>query len=148
VRKVRFRIKAIEDNVPFRPEGYLEEVISSGEVRGQYLVMDETTALRLVEKYTEPNPVMEFSKDPKQWGPRLWKILHDRTRQESFDASVEKRWLQIFHRWIPCGQCSMHWRKVLKELPPNLSSTKAYEEWAIDAHNIVNRDLGKPVFRP
>lgn len=148
MNEVRFLIRAVKENSAFRPEGYVEEVMSSGKIQGKYIVMGEDVARKLVEKYSDPNPVAEFRKDPAQWGPRLWKILHDRTQNKIKDLKTEFRWLKIFHRWIPCGKCSSHWREVIKKLPPNLSSQEAYEKWAIDAHNLVNKDLGKPIFRP
>lgn len=148
MKQVRFKLKAIRDNVPFRPAGYLEEVLASGKIEGGDLVLDEETARKLVDKYSEPNPIEGLERDATKWGPRLWELLHERTRKADFDPKTEARWLSIFQRWIPCGKCSVHWRMVNKKLPADLSSRQAYETWAIAAHNVVNKDLGKPIYKP
>jgi hypothetical protein len=82
------------------------------------------------------------------WGPAKWEELHKWAIVVDLFAPRGLRdpqeWLNIFSRSLPCGECTMHWTKLLKELPPDFSSNDALFEWSVRAHNVVNRRLGKP----
>ena len=40
-------------------------------------------------------------------------------------------------------QCRDSWRRLTADMPPDFSSTKAFFEWSVRAHNLVNKELGK-----
>lgn len=46
----------------------------------------------------------------------------------------------------PCGECARHWREVVRASPPALASRADFSRWMCEAHNVVNRRLGKPTF--
>lgn len=143
---IKFNLSDIEKNKRYRPEGYYEDVVSRGEIQGDYLVLDIQQATELLEKYFEKNPINGAGSDNSEWGPILWKTLHDRTEQYEMDIEAELRWLNIFTSWIPCGECRNHFIDILKTAPPDLSSPSNYKKWGIAVHNIVNVSLGKPEF--
>jgi Erv1 / Alr family len=75
-------------------------------------------------------------------GPAMWAELH----RWALGGCVEhgQQWLEQFSRRIPCGECKLHWRRHIKQAPADFSSAEALFEWTVEAHNGVNRRLGKP----
>lgn len=53
--KYRYRLAELESNAENRPPGYLPEVLSSGEVDGEFLVIDHEKAVLLSAKYAPPS---------------------------------------------------------------------------------------------
>jgi FAD-linked sulfhydryl oxidase len=146
--KTRFRLNAIINNIPYRPKGYYEEVISAGSIIEDYLELDVEEARKLIEKYRDKNPANGKLNDTTKWGPILWTELHSRAASYAMDQTAEERWLKIFTTWVPCGKCKRHWKELTTENPADLSSPKAYREWAVRIHNEVNKSLGKPIYEP
>lgn len=74
-------------------------------------------------------------------GRELWAELH----------AVEQPTIQWYNAWrlkIPhygCD-CALSWWEITERMPPDFSSVEAFHRWAIDAHNEVNKKLGKPIF--
>ena len=93
--KTRFNVKAIKDNIPFRPSGYYEDVMSRGVVIEDYLELDFEAAIELIKRYTEPNPANGKLNDTTKWGPVLWNELHSRTASYGVDQAAEERWLEL-----------------------------------------------------
>ena len=146
MNSILFKLSDIRKNSKYRPEGYYEDVISSGIVLGEYVEIRDDIALYLIEKYSEKNPISGLENDPSIWGPVLWKELHDRTNAYNMDLESEERWIGIFLSWIPCGKCKKHFIEINKNNPPDLSSRENYIKWGVKVHNIVNESLGKPMF--
>jgi hypothetical protein len=143
---IKFKLSDIEDNQKYRPNGYYEDVISKGEIIGEYVEIKYEDALALIEKYQEKNPITGLKNDANVWGPILWNQLHERSEIKDIDIDAELRWINIFTSWIPCGACKNHFNEILKTNPPDLSSPRKYKQWAIDVHNIVNNKLNKPIY--
>lgn len=147
--KTNFYIPDIKDNIKYRPPGYYEDVMSRGEIQGDYLILDESEAIYLIDKYQEKSPVIDIlASDTHIWGPKLWKELHDRTNNyDGKDVRGEFRWIEkCFKFWVPCGKCKTHFIQLLKDNPPKLNSRASYQKWAIDIHNKVNENLDKPIY--
>jgi hypothetical protein len=73
----------------------------------------------------------------------LWKLLH------SYDYKTEKETKKWFEEWLqklPCGECRVHFNKILEDLPPNFSDSREFFNWGVEAHNKVNERLGKRLF--
>lgn len=70
-------------------------------------------------------------------GPVLWGELHRWALAGGPDA---EQWLAGFAKRLPCGECRKEWGAIVAESPP----TGDLFEWSVDAHNRVNRRLGKP----
>ncbi len=76
---------------------------------------------------------------------RLWADLHRRALTTTIiNPEVEAAWLRKFDERVPCGECQSHWRRLLKQDPPDLSSPGGYFAWTVLMHNRVNERLGKP----
>lgn len=46
----------------------------------------------------------------------------------------------------PCAECAQHWRELVRASPPAVGSHADLQRWMCEAHNVVNRRLGKPTF--
>lgn len=87
----------------------------------------------------------------EELGRSTWTFLHtlaaqfpDKpTKQQQKDA---KELLAIISRLYPCQTCAEHFKEVLKTRPPRTSSGIEFSEWMCQAHNVVNKRLGKPEF--
>lgn len=89
---------------------------------------------------------------PDLWGKYLWKSIHyialgfpeKPTPEEvynyyNFFINLEKV--------IPCYKCSINYKRNLIELPIDeyLSSKMKLFEWTVNMHNLVNKELNKPI---
>jgi hypothetical protein len=89
----------------------------------------------------------------RKWGPCAWNTLHAFAYTTPEEPSIEeqesiKTFLRIFTRHIPCNRCRTHFDKYLSENMKNdtLSTRKNVISFLNDAHNDVNRRLGKPIW--
>ncbi|KAL4445310.1 hypothetical protein ABPG77_011135 [Micractinium sp. CCAP 211/92] len=84
-------------------------------------------------------------------GRATWTFLHTLaaqypehpTRQQQKDA---KNLVDILTRMYPCGECARHFRELVRQSPPAVGSRHDLSMWMCEAHNTVNRRLGKPTF--
>lgn len=79
-----------------------------------------------------------------QWaslGPLLWTKFH--AYPWNADLTSARQWIEVFGNGIPCGECRSHWKRWVEEHPPDLRNAESLFRWTIDAHNAVNRRLGK-----
>lgn len=84
-------------------------------------------------------------------GRATWKFLHTMTlrfpdKPTDSDRQLLLRFFTDFSQLYPCGECATHFQALLKELPPQTSSRMASALWLCEAHNRVNKRLGKPEF--
>lgn len=90
------------------------------------------------------------------WGPAGWTFLHVASWTYPFVPTETQRremfaFLHAFAAVLPCMLCREHWQRYLREtLPdaasPHLASREALTRYLVDAHNDVNRRLGKAEF--
>lgn len=89
--------------------------------------------------------------DIREVGAGSWTLLHtiaayypaepdERTRNET------RTFLNSFANVFPCKWCATDFQQSLKNAPPRLDSQNEFAKWLCDAHNEVNRKLGKPQF--
>jgi hypothetical protein len=86
---------------------------------------------------------------PLCWGPVQWMALHQLMRGFPVAPSEDRRrglaqYVTAMADVIPCPSCSEHWRALARTVRTDnrLEALK----WSIDAHNTVNKRLGKPVY--
>jgi hypothetical protein len=89
---------------------------------------------------------------PTHWGPFVWGSIHlicigapsvlDATAQENYRA-----FFNMLPNVIPCETCSVHLRQNLKTLPvdAHLATNKELFAWSVALHNLVNKQLNKPI---
>ncbi|PSC75506.1 FAD-linked sulfhydryl oxidase ERV1 [Micractinium conductrix] len=84
-------------------------------------------------------------------GRATWTFLHTLaaqypehpTRQQKRDA---RNLIDILTRMYPCGECAAHFKELVGSHPPQVATRADFSLWMCEAHNIVNRRLGKPTF--
>ncbi|KAI8881483.1 hypothetical protein K501DRAFT_222998 [Backusella circina FSU 941] len=84
-------------------------------------------------------------------GTATWKFLHTMmarypekpTKQES---KAMYDFMMLFSRLYPCGECAIHFNKLLQEYPPQTSSRQSASQWLCAMHNKVNERVHKPIF--
>ena len=84
------------------------------------------------------------------WGPHMWFVLHTITFNYPIDPNQEmikyhNDFLYSLQYVLPCNVCRKHYKRHLKENPPNeaLKSRDNFIKWMIDLHNDVNGETGK-----
>ena len=82
------------------------------------------------------------------WGPHFWFMLHTISfNYPLYPTNKDKRHYKTFidslQYVLPCGKCRKNFRRNLREMPPILTSRKAFVYWLIDFHNEVNSMTGK-----
>ena len=97
-------------------------------------------------------PADQYSKDPKEWGPHLWKYLHtcaaNYSETPDFDTINNMMvWLKSLFVTIPCVHCKEHYKMYIENNDQNLylicSSRSNLFRFIVDLHNWVNRKNGK-----
>lgn len=107
----------------------------------------EMTEEEARELYSKERQLPSYGgESPREWGPMLWKILHERPFSVD-DLSKEPEWLSgDFAEMIPDKEIREHWTRFLKILDPDLSSKETYLNWTIRVHNLVNAALNKKIY--
>ena len=90
---------------------------------------------------------------PDLWGPAAWKTIHAITLSYPLDPTMQEK---IYYRdflyglqyVLPCAKCGINMGHNLQMLPLTddvMSTRDNLVNWAVDLHNMVNLELGKPV---
>lgn len=105
----------------------------------RYLALNATGGVKIVGQPPTPTSV---APPPFDGAPR-WIALHRFARTWDGDrAAAEAHLADLAAVLPPC--CQPHWRALLAEHPPELTSADALFVWTVARHNDVNRRLTKP----
>ena len=78
-------------------------------------------------------------------GRALWLELHNKAKEPCEDFSQLRGWFEAWLQRVPqfagC-RCRENFIHIMHSLPPRFDHT--FGQWAIDAHNAVNKALNKP----
>jgi FAD-linked sulfhydryl oxidase len=98
-------------------------------------------------------PPTDCPQDVEQLGRSSWSLLHTMaatypeqpTTDQQRDASS---FISSFSRLYPCYWCATDFQKWMKEArnAPRVSSRTEFGQWLCEAHNEVNKKLGKEEF--
>lgn len=96
-------------------------------------------------------PPADCPPDVEVLGRSTWTLLHsiaatypetpNRTQQSDLLSFVG-----LFSKLYPCWVCAEDFQGYIKREAPRVNSRDDFGKWLCDAHNDVNRKLGKPVF--
>lgn len=105
-----------------------------------------------VEGVHDKSSKLVYPPDRAQIGRANWRYVHQRAANFPLNPTKEEqdrelRWIHSFIYTYPCKICARDFTEICSRIPPVLSSAKAYQRWWIDAHNQVNLDLSKPIFK-
>jgi hypothetical protein len=93
-----------------------------------------------------------YTFDPRAWGPYKWIFLHMMAENysiepEQYEKEAMITYLKIIPDTLPCKECGKHFRNFTNNYCLSLeeicSSRKNLVEFFKDAHNNVNKMLGK-----
>jgi hypothetical protein len=77
---IKLALSQIEKNKSNRPEGYYEDVVSSGKVDGEYLLIENDAFVALANKYRPkvepPKPIENLAKSMKNWAKAGFKTVN------------------------------------------------------------------------
>jgi mitochondrial FAD-linked sulfhydryl oxidase len=97
----------------------------------------------------------ECPPDVEELGRSTWTLLHSLTAAYPTRATTEQQtemrsFLGLFSKLYPCWVCADDFRSWIADPSgqnqPRLSSRAEFGQWMCDAHNAVNRKLGKKEF--
>jgi hypothetical protein len=78
---VKLALIQIEKNKTKRPNGYYEDVVSSGKVEGEHLILENDVFVTLANKYrtkVEPKkPIQNFARSMKNWAKAGFKTVSE-----------------------------------------------------------------------
>lgn len=90
--------------------------------------------------------------DPAYYGPILWHWLHmfgHHFNKPAWDSAIARVGVMLNPDLSPdsgCITCSQEWRAICTFLPPEIVTNEAQAaKWSFDAHNHVNKKLGKRI---
>jgi hypothetical protein len=78
---IKIALSQIEANKANRPEGYFENVVSSGKIEGDFVMLKSDVFVALANKYrpkAEPSkPIENFAKSMKRWAKAGFKTVDE-----------------------------------------------------------------------
>lgn len=89
--------------------------------------------------------------DVEELGHSTWTFLHTVAAMYPERATEQqqtemKEFLETFSKIYPCWFCAKGFRKYIKANEPKVMTQDEFGRWLCDAHNAVNKKLGKPHF--
>ncbi|KAL3492564.1 ERV/ALR sulfhydryl oxidase domain-containing protein [Aspergillus germanicus] len=102
-----------------------------------------------------PQPLKECPPDVEELGRSTWTLLHSMSATYPEKANPEQQsemrgFLKLLSKLYPCWVCADDFRTWMAEPSgknePKLGGRKEFGNWMCEAHNEVNRKLGKKEF--
>lgn len=89
--------------------------------------------------------------DVEKLGRSSWTFLHSVAATYPEKPNKEQQeemrtFIRIFAKIYPCWFCAMDFQKYIKKSEPKVTNQEEFGRWLCDAHNAVNKKLGKPHF--
>ncbi|KAH8751360.1 ERV/ALR sulfhydryl oxidase domain-containing protein [Diaporthe sp. PMI_573] len=96
-------------------------------------------------------PPTDCPADVETLGRGTWTLLHSIAATYPANPSSSQQndlvgFVQLFSRLYPCWVCADDFRGYIQKDPVKAGSRGEFGKWLCDAHNDVNKKLGKPVF--
>lgn len=84
----------------------------------------------------------------REWGTHAWHFMHfasfrfpeEPTMAQSAAAA---RWIKDLAHMLPCPTCAAHWTDYVSSNPPGALNRRTLSRYVFDAHNSVNKRIGK-----
>ncbi|SCU90943.1 LAME_0E10594g1_1 [Lachancea meyersii CBS 8951] len=135
-----------EDGKPCRScNTLLDFQLATGKI-GTSRVQNSTQKISKAEPYAKDDPP-----DVELLGRSSWNLLHAVAASypkapTDLQKTEMKQFMTIFSHVYPCWWCAKDFDKFIRENAPRVDSREELGKWMCDAHNDVNRKLGKPIF--
>ncbi|KAH6649642.1 ERV/ALR sulfhydryl oxidase domain-containing protein [Chaetomium tenue] len=110
-----------------------------------------TTQSKSALKAVAPAPTKDCPPDVEVLGRSTWTLLHSiaaaypptPTPKEQSDI---KSFMRLFSKLYPCWVCAEDFQAYMQKREVKAGSRDEFGNWLCEAHNEVNRKLGKPTF--
>lgn len=88
--------------------------------------------------------------NPNEWGPAGWKLIHSISVNCEDNIPERKQYAihQLFDslkELLPCKYCRQHITENLQNYPIQCKTRKEFVSYCVKLHNVVNKQLGKPI---
>ncbi|KAK7992304.1 hypothetical protein PG996_012684 [Apiospora saccharicola] len=98
-----------------------------------------------------PNPRAECPPDVEELGRSTWTLLHSIAATYPSAPSTNEQtdlrsFMGTFSRLYPCWSCAEDFQKYMSKQQMPVGSRDEFGKWLCEAHNAVNRKLGKKAF--
>lgn len=98
-----------------------------------------------------PAPATDCPADVETLGRSTWTLLHSIAATYPTSPTPSQQhdlvgFVKLFSKLYPCWVCADDFRAYIHKDPVKAASRDDFGKWLCDAHNDVNRKLGKPVF--
>ncbi|KAI8611264.1 ERV/ALR sulfhydryl oxidase domain-containing protein [Chytriomyces sp. MP71] len=95
--------------------------------------------------------VMKNETAKAELGRSAWRLLHTMAGKYPHKPTRAQKkamndFVYLFAQLYPCGDCARHFKVILENHPPDVSSKTAIADWACRVHNIVNKRKEKEQF--
>ncbi|KAK7745946.1 Flavin-linked sulfhydryl oxidase of the mitochondrial IMS [Cytospora paraplurivora] len=109
------------------------------------------TAPKATTTTTTPVATDDCPADVETLGRSTWTLLHSIAATYPTTPSPSQQndvvgFVNLFSKLYPCWVCASDFRDYLRKDPVKAGSRGEFGQWLCDAHNDVNKKLGKPVF--
>lgn len=106
---------------------------------------------KAVKSSSAYSPKMTNKEVRENLGRSTWTLLHTiAATYPAFPTAQHKKdvlkFIYLISKIYPCGECAEHFQKLLSGLPPRANSHDDLKLWLCEAHNKVNKRLGKSQF--
>jgi len=96
-------------------------------------------------------PPADCPADVETLGRGTWTLLHSIASQYPTNPTPGERsdvqsFFRLFSKLYPCWVCAEDFQAYLKREPIRTANRDEFGKWLCEAHNDVNRKLGKPTF--
>ncbi|AEO60204.1 hypothetical protein MYCTH_2309177 [Thermothelomyces thermophilus ATCC 42464] len=96
-------------------------------------------------------PPKDCPPDVEQLGRSTWTLLHSIAatyppRPTPKEQSDIKDFMRLFSKLYPCWVCAEDFQSYVEKKEVKAGSREEFGNWLCEAHNEVNRKLGKPTF--
>ncbi|OVF10870.1 putative mitochondrial FAD-linked sulfhydryl oxidase [Clavispora lusitaniae] len=93
----------------------------------------------------------DYPPDVEKLGRSSWSLLHSIAatypeNPSSKQQSDLKQFLKLFGNFYPCWYCGEDFERYMEKKEPQTESQDVFGKWLCEAHNDVNKKLGKPRF--
>ncbi|KAI5171306.1 mitochondrial FAD-linked sulfhydryl oxidase [Nematocida sp. LUAm3] len=87
----------------------------------------------------------------RELGRGTWTLLHTIAAKYPPEPTKEEmgniiKLIDLLTKIFPCDECRGHFKSLVTSFPPIVSSHDEFATWLCQAHNIVNKRLGKREF--
>ncbi|KAJ0115915.1 hypothetical protein J7T55_004084 [Diaporthe amygdali] len=141
--------KPLPPGVVLGPDGKPKTAFSALAAQARSLKTPASTTSKTSTVTTAP--ATDCPADVETLGRSTWTLLHSiaatyPTTPSSSQQNDLVSFVQLFSRLYPCWVCADDFRGYIQKDPVKAGSRGEFGKWLCDAHNDVNKKLGKPVF--